>query len=145
MEPEPTLIGTDGVVEFHAEPAIDVNLTPVVLPWYPEDKNAIGFGHPLENLVLEVFGMLLETRNQRIDHLANRLMKFRLGRVLCDEVVHKLRYVFLQVHDVILLDEKWKPARETQQWCIIPQVMGRFIPLRFSPPQQKCEEFALVG
>ena len=43
-----------------------------------------------ENFLVPIFGMLFENNHKRVDHLLNRLMELRFGRVLRLHLGHQL-------------------------------------------------------
>ena len=68
---------------------------------FKKDDNARYFGpyahdHPfrlddaVQNFLVPIFGMLFENNHKRVDHLLNRLMELRFGRVLRLHLGHQL-------------------------------------------------------
>ncbi len=81
MQPQPALVGADGAVELHPEPAVDLHLARVVHPGHPELDEPLGLDHPLEHAVFLVLGVLFADDLEAFEHLAHRLQKFRFARI----------------------------------------------------------------
>ena len=83
MEPQTALVGTDGGVKLDPVAVVDLHLTLVVHPGYPEQNGALGGGQPLQQRVpaVDIF-VFLDNGAQGFQHLINCLVEFGLVRVL---------------------------------------------------------------
>src|SRR5574341_1154597 len=97
MEPQSALVGTDGAVHLDAVAAVDADLAAIVLPRDPEQDDALGLDHPLDDPGGAVLRAPLHDQVHRLEHLLHGLMELRLGGVLradiCDDPCHVLRYL----------------------------------------------------
>ena len=95
-EAQPTLVRPERAVELHPEPAVHLHLAGVVLPGHPEDDLAFGFADALDDLVLGEFGVAVDRRADRLEHLHGGLVELGLRRVLSHDLVVDGREIFVQ-------------------------------------------------
>ncbi len=60
MESQATLVWAKRAVEFKPEPAIDVNVALIILPWHPEHNLPFRFHNPVKDSCFYIFRMLIE-------------------------------------------------------------------------------------
>ncbi len=88
--------GREGVLEHLLErqelpePAVDVDLTAVVLPRHPEHDGALGLDDPVEDPGLDILGMTVQDRPHRVDHLPHGLVELVLARVPRNDAVEEV-------------------------------------------------------
>src|SRR5438477_6028404 len=90
MKPQPALVGADRAVHLNAEPAINVEIALIVPPRNAKHDDPLRFDDAMQNFLVPIFGMLFENNRERVDHLLNRLMELRFGRVLRLHLGHQL-------------------------------------------------------
>lgn len=78
MKTDTAFEGADGVVELHAESAIDVNVSFVVHPGNPENDRSFRLDNPFVKVGFDELGMLFDGWFQRLHNFFNSLVKFRL-------------------------------------------------------------------
>ena len=86
MEAQAALVGADSAVELHTPAPVDMGLALVVAPGNAEFHHPVRCGHPLQNGVLLILGMLGDDRLQRsqdflhgLDELGHRAVVFLDG------------------------------------------------------------------
>ena len=99
MEPQPALVGADGVVELEAVTSVDLHATPVVDPHHLEGETAVGFDDPLGDLVRLEFGMPVVGLLDGRQYLADGLQILAFTRVPALEFSHK----FVHIHSIIVI------------------------------------------
>ena len=77
VEAQTALIRADGIVELHAEAAVDVDMSAVVRPRHAEFDHAIRFDQALQHARFQINRVRFNDRLQRGEHLPHRLMEFR--------------------------------------------------------------------
>src|SRR5690606_8785949 len=98
VEAQTALVGAERGVELHTESAVHLHRTRVVDPRDAEHDLPLGFDESLEDPCLEVFGMLLEHRSDRLEHLVERLVEFGFARVAGNGGAEDVVDVSLNVH-----------------------------------------------
>ena len=92
VEAQPAFVGSDRVVELHAEPAVDLHIAVVIFPGHTEHHYPVGFDNPFVNLGLDELRMLGNGRFEGGQHLFDGLMELRLCWVLlfgfCDNFLY---------------------------------------------------------
>jgi len=83
----PVSAGAEGRVELDTEATVDVRLAGVVLLRHAEDNLPLGFADALDGVQLDLLRMPGEHRRERLDDLADRLVKLLLTRVATQHVV----------------------------------------------------------
>ena len=99
VEPQPALVGADGVVELEAVTGVDLHATPVVDPHHLEGETAVGFDDPLGDLVRLEFGMPVVGLLDGRQYLADGLQILAFTRVPALEFSHK----FVHIHSIIVI------------------------------------------
>jgi hypothetical protein len=89
VEPQAPLVRTEGAVELHAHPPVDLHLAPIVLPGHAEDDLALRFADSLDDLVFGELGVLGNGGTDALQHLAHRLVELDLARVAVDHFVER--------------------------------------------------------
>ena len=86
METQAALVGADGAVELHTPAPVDMGLPLVVAPGHAEFHHPVRRGHPLQDGILFIFGVLGDDRFQRgqdflhgLDELGHRAVVFLDG------------------------------------------------------------------
>src|SRR5680860_1333571 len=87
MEPQPALVGSEGAVELNPEPAVDVDLTAIVLPGHPEDDLPLRLADAFDDLVLGELRVLGQHRAERFQHLPHGLVELHLAGVAAHDLV----------------------------------------------------------
>ena len=82
----PALVGAERGIELHAEAAVDPHLAAVVDPRHAEDDLPLGLADPLDQRVVGIVGMLGDDPAEALEHLADRLMEFRLAGVAAHDL-----------------------------------------------------------
>jgi hypothetical protein len=90
VETQPTLVRADRAVHLDAIPFVDVNVSGVVHPRYAEHHHALRFDDAIEYVRRLVLRIGFDDRPNRVNDFMDRLMKFRFGGILGDDLVHKL-------------------------------------------------------
>ena len=105
VEPQTALVGTNGVVKLNPPRPVHADIPLVILPADPEDDNAVGLGHPFEDVVFEVLRMVHHVWHEGNHHFVNRLMKFLLVGVPALQAGHEVfdSFLCLLVHIRILI------------------------------------------
>ena len=73
METETSFVRTDCAVELHAVAEVGLDFTLVVDPGDAESEDTVGFDHPLHNLCLLEFGMLIVNFFNTFEHFLHCL------------------------------------------------------------------------
>ena len=81
MEAQAALVGADRGVELYAEATVDLYLALVVYPRNAEHNHALRLNDAVDDTVLLQLRTSLHDRLEALEHLENRLLKFRLVRV----------------------------------------------------------------
>jgi hypothetical protein len=93
VETKPSFVRAEGAVELYPKTAVNLNLSLVVHPGYPEDDLPFRFTYAFDDLVFQVFGMLHEHWSQGFKNLADRLVEFHLaGIAMQDLLVNRLKF-----------------------------------------------------
>ena len=87
MEPQAALVWSHGRIELDAEAAVDLDAVLVVGPGHAEDDLALGFANPLDQGIVQVFGMLCHHPSQAFQHLAHGLVELGLTGIAPDDLV----------------------------------------------------------
>src|SRR5262252_6538022 len=90
MEAQPAFVRADRAVHLHSEAAVDLNAPLIVLPRHTEHDHAFRLNQALDDPRAAVFGPPLEHKVERFHDLLNRLVEFRLSRVLRPEIGNQL-------------------------------------------------------
>ncbi len=122
VEAQPALVRADRVGELDAVAAVDLDIALVVQPGNAEHEDAVRLRNPLEHLVLDVVRVALQTRHERLDHLARRLVELGLRLVLRGQVGQKLLGVFLDVHQ--RASWRWFGFEDAAHSLAAPLVLG---------------------
>ncbi len=117
MEPQSALVRADRVVELHPPRSVGPDLAAVVLPGDPEDDDPIRLGHPFEDLRVAILLVIERERDQRLGHLAHRLLEFGLARVPPFESVHEPLDLLVCrcVHVPVLVAVSWSRRLSVDQ------------------------------
>ena len=95
METQTAFIGSDRTAHLHAEPAIDLDLAFVILPWNTERDHALRLNHSLQDLLLTELRVLLQHRHNRLKNLRYGILELRLIRIpLYQEIQSVLSILF---------------------------------------------------
>ena len=94
----PALVGSEGAVELHAEAAVHVHLTAVVLPGHAEDDLPLRLAQPLDERLLPVVRVPLQHQGEGLQHLGDRLVELRLARVAMEDLLPEGLDLLLDVH-----------------------------------------------
>src|SRR5690606_24871458 len=89
VKPEAPLVGPDGVAELNAKAAVDADIAAVVLPGNPERQGAVRLGDALEDLGIDVVGLVLHVGDDDPGDLAHRLVKLRFAGIAAGEALHE--------------------------------------------------------
>src|SRR5690606_20212199 len=84
VEAQATLVGAQRTVESDAESARDLYLAAVILPGHAEDQLALRLADALDDLVLDVFRMLVEHRSERLYNFLDGLVELDLAGIAPD-------------------------------------------------------------
>ena len=99
VQAQAALIGADSAVELHTVAAIYMHAALIVHPGHTELNRAFRLGNALQNCVFLNSRILLHHRNQRLQHLAHSLQKFRLARISRgNTVINPLHIFVLEFH-----------------------------------------------
>ncbi len=79
MEPQPALVGSDGIVELDPPGAVDPDVAFVVLPAHSKDHHPVGFSHALQDAGVLVGGVVDDLGHQGFDHFKDGLVKLSLA------------------------------------------------------------------
>ena len=95
MEAQAALVGADRAAHLHAETAVHLDFTLVILPGDTEHDDALWLDHALEELVLLIVRMLIENRCNGLQDFRDSVFEMRLSRVLLRyEIQHGLDVLF---------------------------------------------------
>src|SRR5437660_12340135 len=97
MKSQSAFVRPDRAVLLDPEPAIDVDLALVVLPWHPEHDHAFRFNNSLENFGFPVMRISIQHQGERLDYFLHRLVKLGFARVFGLHLGHQIRNVILHV------------------------------------------------
>jgi hypothetical protein len=100
MEAEAALVGAKRAVELDAEAPVDLHLAGVILPGHAEDDLPLRLADPLDDPMTAVLGELRQHRSERAEHLAHRLMEFRLAGVAPQDILIDGFQTLMQCHMV---------------------------------------------
>jgi hypothetical protein len=81
MEAQPTLVWSERGVELHPDATVDPHLPCVVLPRDAKYDLTFRFAKPLDDLVFYELRMLGQDRSERLEHVADRLVKLGLAGI----------------------------------------------------------------
>ena len=99
MEPQAALIGADGGVEFHPIAPVDLHLSAVVHPGYPELNGTFRLYQPLDDPAPLQLGTARYYRLQRLQYLQNGLEKLRLmGALFFQRLIDAFQVRAVQCH-----------------------------------------------
>ncbi|CVN75064.1 Uncharacterised protein [Streptococcus pneumoniae] len=87
VEAQPALVRAERRVELHAEPAVDLHDAGVVDPRDAEDDLALRLAEAVHDPGLDVLGVALHHRSQRLEHLGHRLVELGLAGVAREHFV----------------------------------------------------------
>ena len=126
VEPEPSLVRSNGTVELNSEAAVHLRVAFVVHPRHSEMNESLGFHNTLHNG--DVFGVGFEHGLKRFEDFLHRLVKFSLfgvsGYNFCiDCVTGAHRHTF------------------SHPWCIATPLCSPF--LMVAPNSSHRQEFTL--
>src|SRR6266436_10189547 len=93
MKSQPAFVWADRTVHLNTEPAVDVDLTFVVLPRDPKHDHEFRFNDSLEDFRFSVVRISIHHQGERLDHFLHRLVKLDLVRVLGLHLGHQIRNV----------------------------------------------------
>ena len=88
VEAQAALVGTDGAVELDAVAGVGLDLALVIGPRHAEREDAVRLDHPLDDLRLLEFRMLVIDFLDALEHLLYRLQIFAFAGVLGLETGH---------------------------------------------------------
>jgi hypothetical protein len=111
VEAEAALERPEGRVELDAEAAVDLDVVLVVDPRHAEDDLTLGLADALEHGCVDVLGVLLEHRPERVEDLANRLVELDLTRVAGEDLVED--GLQTTIHGVLLGRAGFEPHQVT--------------------------------
>ena len=99
MEAQTALVRTDGTVELHAVAAVDAHFAAVVDPRHAEFDNPLRFHQQINHALFGINGIPFHHGDKGFQHLAHRLMEFRLVRVSFDHIgVNARKISILNTH-----------------------------------------------
>ena len=91
MKADASLVWSDGAVKLYAEAFIYLNLPLIVYPWHPEQDLSLRLDNPLKKRFFAILLLVcIHDRLQRLQYFLNRLMKFRLRRILLNNLCNYL-------------------------------------------------------
>src|SRR3989304_677774 len=105
VEPQSPLVRPQRAVELDAEAAVDLDLSPVVLPGDPEDQLPLRLADPLDDLRFGELRVLDEDRPQRLGDVLHRLVELGLPRVPLDHILVDRLQPLRQCHPLPPRDE----------------------------------------
>ena len=89
MEAQSPLVGTNGAVEFDAEPSVGVHVPGIVGPRHAEHDDALGFYDALKDVGILVLGVVFHEGNDGLGHFLYRLQKFGFVGVAFGNPIHE--------------------------------------------------------
>ena len=90
VEAQAALVRTDGARELDSEASVDLDLAGVVDPRDPENDDSLRLHDAAQNLAAENGRVAIEDGQNRVDDLADGLVKLTLAGVSGDESIHEL-------------------------------------------------------
>ncbi len=82
MEPQSSLVGTEGTVRLNPETTVDLETSLVVCPWYSKHDRPFGFDQPIKDLMEYDMGKIVYDLVHRYEELLDSLLEFGLVRVV---------------------------------------------------------------
>src|SRR5690606_37197737 len=135
VETQSALVRPQRAVELDAIAAVDLHLAAVVGPRHPEDDLPLRLADAVDELVLQVLGMLRDQPAEGTEHLVDRLQEVTLAGVApldpcldfpqCDVAVLCPRYA----HDEVGAYRLWSPPEA----CAVPDSSSPWV--RQVPPR----------
>ena len=89
MKPQAAFVGSDGRVELDPEAPVNVDVSLLVLPRYPELDNSFRLHQAVHDALFNKLRAGLHHRDQGGKDLADGLMELRLCRVPGHDAVHQ--------------------------------------------------------
>ena len=101
LETQAAFVGSDSVVELHAESAVDMIDAFVILPRHAEDNLPVGFGHSFEDAVFaQHLFVVFDGRGEGNENFLHGLHKFGFTRIFqscCFDDFRNVRHKFLPI------------------------------------------------
>ena len=97
METQTALVWAKRAGHLYAIATVDLNLALVIHPRHAERDDAICLNHALEDLVLLVFGMLLQKGDDRCQNLGDRVFEMRLIGIALRYQIQNIIYILFHV------------------------------------------------
>ena len=94
MKTQAALVGSDGAVHLNPETPVDMDLSLVVHPRYPEHYDAFRLDNSFQHRCPAVFRIAVQDRFYRLKHLFNRLVEFLLSGILFLDLFYKIIHGF---------------------------------------------------
>src|SRR5260370_40697032 len=93
MKSQSAFVRPDRAVHLHPEPAINVDLALIVLPWHPKHDHAFRLNDAFENFRFPIMRISIHHQGERLDHFLHRLVKLGFARVFGLHLGHQIRNV----------------------------------------------------
>src|SRR6266849_5560746 len=93
MKSQPTFVRSDRAVHLDPEPAVDVDLALVVLPWHPKHDDTFRLDDALEHFGFPVMRISIQHQGERLVYFLHRLVKLGFARVFGLHLGHQIRNV----------------------------------------------------
>jgi hypothetical protein len=113
VKTEAALVGTQCAVELDPEAAVDMNIAFIILPGYPEDDLTLRLADPLDDLALQILGVLGHDRPEGLQHLLDRLVELHFAGVALQYVLVDAFKFFVQLCHVLPPDGMERMATPT--------------------------------
>ena len=100
MEAQTALVGSDSAVELHSEARVDLDLSLIIHPRYPEDDLPLRIRQSFQKSIFtELLLVRFHDNAQRFQNFFYRLVKLRLRRVL----FHNLSNYLIDIRHIFIL------------------------------------------
>jgi len=113
VKTQAALVRPQSTVKLDPETTVDMHLTFVVLPGHPEDDLTLRLTDPLDDLALQILGMLGDHRSQGLQHLLDRLVELHFAGVALENVLIDAFKFFVQLCHVLPPDKSERMATPT--------------------------------